>query len=98
MKWLRNIGMGLAGILIAVGLSMIGRDGRRAKKAETREQQHLADGSAKSLGMAKKEKVKKDKFTAQAKDAVERGEAILNRAGDKDEGMASMLDRYHKRV
>ncbi len=98
MKWLKSAALALAGILIAVGLGMIGRDGRRAKKAEVREQQYLADGSAKSLVKAKREQAKAKKFKAEAKIAVQRGEAALNRIGDKDESIASMLDRYHKRV
>lgn len=92
------MGLALAGILIAVGFSMIGRGGRKAKKAEDREQQFLADGSKKSLAKAKKEQVKSKKYKDQAKVAEAKAKSIVNRVGEKDESMDSMLDRYHKRV
>ena len=98
MKWLRATGLALAGILVAVGLRFIGRSGRRMIKAETREQKYLADGSAASMKVAVKENAKAKKFKAQAKDAAAAGEKALNRVGDKDESIDSMLDRYHKRM
>ena len=97
-KWLSAIGLALAGILVAVGMSQLGRSGRRQQQAERREQQHLADGSAASMKLAAKENAKAKKFKAQAKTAVAVGEKVLNRVGDKNESMDSMLDRYHKRV
>ncbi len=96
MKWLRTLGIVLAGILVLIGLSFIGRAGRRQAKAETREQQYLADGSATSMKLAVKEQAKAKKFKAQAKDAAAAGKNILNRVGEKDESMANMLTRYRK--
>lgn len=96
MKWLRNFGLFLAGILLAVGFSMIGRGGRRQVQAERRELEHLADGSGKALAKASKENKKAAKFKEQAKEAKERGELALGRAGGKDESIGSMLDRYRR--
>lgn len=97
-KWLTTLWLALAGILVAVGLSQLGRSGRRQRTAETREQQYLADGSRDSIKKAAKENAKAKRFKAKAKDAAKVGQQALNRAGEKDESMDSMLDRYRKRL
>ena len=95
MKWLHTAGLALAGILIAVGFSMIGRAGRRQKKAETREIGHLIDGSEKALKKAAKENAKAETARQQAADAASKGRNILDKVGSKDDSIADIVGDWN---
>jgi hypothetical protein len=96
MNWLRNAGIAIAGILVAVGLSMLGRDGRAAKRAEKREQEYLADASDKSLKLAIKEEAKAKAAKQRAKETAKRTKEILDKRGQSDPDMAKLLAAYNK--
>ena len=96
MTFLRTIGLALAGILVAVGLSILGRDGRAAKRAETREQEYLAEASGKSLKKAVKEEAKAKAAKLRAKETAKRTKEILDRRGENDPDMAKLLAAYNR--
>jgi len=96
VNWLRNIGMAIAGILVAVGLSMLGRDGRAAKRAEKREQEYLVNASDKSLKKAVKEEAKAKAAKLRAKETAKRTKEVLDRRGESDPDMAQLLAAYNK--
>ena len=95
MTWLRTAALALAGILLAIGFSMFGRDGRRRRKAEQRNEQLLADGSNKALEKAVKESDKADKFKARATQSAAAGQAALDKIGAKDEDIADMVSAWN---
>jgi len=91
MKWLRNAAIVLAGILVAVGFAMLGRPGRRAKRAESRTEKLLSEGTEKALKKAVKENAKADKFKGEAKEAAKAGQAAIDKVGTQNEDMAAIL-------
>jgi len=91
MKWLRTAGMALAGFLLLLGLTMLGRDARRAKRAEQREQNLLAEGTDKALNKAVKQNQKATELKKRAAEAASATRVKLDQIGAKDEDMASIL-------
>ncbi|MGI9293425.1 MAG: hypothetical protein ACR2PS_05530 [Pseudomonadales bacterium] len=96
MNWLRNFGIALAGILVAVGLSMLGRDGRAAKRAEQREQEYLADASDTSLKKAFKEEARAKAAKQRARETAKRTKEILDKRSENDPDMAKLLAAYNR--
>jgi len=95
MKWLRRCGIALAGLLVAVGFAMLGRDGRRAKKAERRTEELLSEGTEKALKKAVRETAKAENFKAQAMEAAKAGQAAIDKIGAKDKNMAEILSTWN---
>ena len=91
-KWL----YALAGFLVVVGFSILGRDERRAKKAGAQRDALLVDGSKAAKEKAKKAGEKADKLQAQAAEAAKVGEAVVNDVGSNNETIASVLDGWRK--
>jgi len=92
VKWLRRCGIALAGILVAVGFAMLGRDGRRAKKAERRTEELLSEGTEKALKKAVRETAKAEKFKGQAKESAAAGKTAID--GVKDEELRTIIGNW----
>ena len=93
-KWSRNIGIGLAGILVAIGFAMLGRPSRRAKLAESRTEQLLSEGTEKALKKAVKENKKAEGFKVDAREAAKAGKKAID--GVKDEEISNIIDNWSK--
>ncbi len=91
MKWLRNAAIVLAGILVAVGFGMLGRSARQAKKAESRTETLLSEGTEAALKKAEKETAKAAAFREDAQAAAAAGQAAIDRVGTQNEDMAAIL-------
>ena len=94
MKWLKTAGYVLAGLLAAIAFSILGRPGRQLKKAEHKEQQALADGSAKALKTAAKENAKATKHKVEAEKAAAVGIKAIE--GVKDEKITDLISNWTK--
>ena len=93
MTWLRTAGLALAGILLSVGFSMLGRSRRRQRTAQLQRNQLILAGSDKAKAKAVKAGEKADKFQAHAEQAKAAGLAAIDKAGN-DEDMADILDTW----
>jgi len=94
VKWLRNAGIVLAGILVAIGFAMLGRPARRAKRAEARTEKLLSAGTEKALKKAVKESAKADKLKKDAREAALVVEAKLEKISAKDVDMGDLLSAW----
>ena len=70
MKWLRNVGIFLGAILLAMGLRMLGRPDRRRKAAEKREIGYLESQQKGSADKARKQALKAEMYRDEAKQAA----------------------------
>jgi len=89
-KWL----YAAAGLLIAVGFGILGRDGRKAKKVESQRDKLLLDKTRVAQEKAKRAGKKADKLQANAKVAAEAGQAAIDKVGSNDPTMAELLDNW----
>ena len=92
MTWLNKIWLVIAGLLAAVGLSMLGRSGRQQKRAEDRETGYLLDGSAKALKKANSENKLAKKHAEAAKQAAAMTEKALE--GIRDQDTADIISKW----
>ena len=95
MRWLHKIGLALAGILVFAGFWMIGRDGRNQRRAESREQGHLARGSKDALKKAAKENARAQEHRERAADAARKGRETLDKIGVRDESIADIVGDWN---
>lgn len=92
MKWLRTAGIVLAGILVAVGFSLLGRPARQLKKVQGERDELLLDGSRRARDKAEKAGKKADQLQTHADEAKAKGQAAIDGVGDED--MRSVLDSW----
>lgn len=92
MKWLRRVGYALAAALIAAGFGMLGRPGRKLKKAENQRDALLLDGSKKARDKAIKFDEQANKHQADGVEAAVAGKKAIS--GVKDESMVDLLDSF----
>ena len=92
MKWLRRIGYALAAGLIAVGFGMLGRPGRKLKKAKDQRDYLLTEGSREARDLAIKAGEQADKHQVEANEAATAGQKAID--GVKDESMRELLDGF----
>ena len=100
MNWLRAVGLALGAALLAMGLHMLGRDGRAARRSEKREQEYLADASEKSLKLAVKEEAKAKAAKSRARETAKLTKDVIKKRGQNDPDMDKLLSAYRspKRV
>lgn len=89
-KWL----YAAAGILIAIGFGILGRDARRAKKVSHQRDNLLLDKTRVSQEKAKRAGKKADKLQADAVKAAEAGKAAIDKVGSNDPTMAQVLSDW----
>ncbi len=94
MTLLRSIGLAIAGFLVLLGFSILGRSKRQLRKAEDRETALLIDGSAKARLKAEKHGAKATKLQANAAEAAITGQKLIDQVGADNEDMRSILDTY----
>lgn len=94
MLWLRKSWLWLAGALALAAFAMLGRDGRRLRKAEDKEQRLLAEGSSKARAKAIKMNAKAETLKAQAAEAAEVGKIAID--GVKDEKLQDIISAWSK--
>ena len=92
MTWLRTALIALAGVLVAIGLSMLGQPARAARRAEDREIGYLAQGGKKAGQKAKIQAKKAEEHKAAAKVAAEKLPQVLR--GIKDEDIANLVSEF----
>lgn len=94
MNWLRTVGIAIGGFLLLLAFQILGRDGRRAKKAEDRETALLIEGSEKAKAKAKKQNAKATALKKRAKDAAKATEAKLDEIDKVDSNMGDLVSHY----
>ena len=70
MRFLRNVGIFLGAVLLAMGLGMLGRPARQREKAEKREIGYLASQQKGSADKARKQALKAEMHRDEAKQAA----------------------------
>ncbi len=93
MTLLRSIGLAIAGFLVLLGFSMLGRSKRQLRKAEDRETALLIEGTETARLKAERHGAKATKLQARAAEALNKGRELLDEVG-KDEDMASILSDW----
>ncbi len=94
MTLLRSIGLAIAGFLVLLGFSMLGRSKRQLRKAEDRETALLIEGTAEARLKAERHGAKATKLQARAAEAAVTGQKLIDRVGADNEDMRSILDTY----
>ena len=94
MTWLRTSLIALAGVLVAIGLSMLGQPARAARRAEDREIGYLAQGGKKAGQKAKIQAKKAEVHKEAAKVAAEKLPEILR--GVKDEPIKELISSWSR--
>lgn len=89
-KWL----YAAAGILLAVGFAILGRDGRAAIIAGKQRDALILDKTKVAQVKAEKLGKKADKLQADAKEAAKVGQAAIDKVGATDENMRDVLDSW----
>lgn len=94
-KWI----IGLGALLLAVGLAILGRDGRQLKRVESQRDNELASKTEAGFAKAGKLTRKAEGHKAAAKEAAARTAAILEARDEQDPDMGDMLSSWEsKRV
>lgn len=86
--------LAIGGLLLALGMAILGRDGRRAKRAEKQRDNLLATKIKTDQDKAERLNKKAEKHKLAAKEAAEATKARLDAIGEKDEDMAALLDAW----
>jgi len=89
-KWL----WAAAAFLIAIGFSILGRDERKARRAENQRDGLLLIGSGNAKHKAHLAGIKADKHQANAKKAAEVGQAAIDKVGSQNESVRNILDSW----
>jgi len=94
MNWLRTVGVAIGGFLLLMAFQILGRDGRRAKKAENQADALLKEGSDKSKAKAEKKNAKATFLKDRAKASAKKTKETLNAIDQADNDSGKLLSAY----
>ena len=87
----------LAGVLVLIGLSILGKPSKAQAKAEGQRDSLILDGSGRAKAAAHKAGIKADKHQRNAVIASEAGKKAMDKAS-RNESTADLLDSWRKPV
>lgn len=97
LSWVVIAGAIVTAIMMVLGTAKIGRQERRAERAEKKIEAIAHDKTKKGIQKAAKLQKTAVKHKEKAAATRQRTEARLQELGDKDETMADIADRFNKR-
>ena len=86
----------LAGALVLIGLSILGKPSKAQAKAEGQRDDLILDGSGRAKAAAHKAGIKADGHQRNALVASEAGKKVMDKVGTNNESMADLLDSWRK--
>jgi hypothetical protein len=96
-RWLTVVGAALSAMLLILAGAKVGREKRRADKAEKRAETFHNTASKKDIEKAAKLQAKADAHIRKANIARNRMESRLEELGRKDETLADIAKRFNGR-
>jgi biopolymer transport protein ExbB/TolQ len=97
LSWIAIAGAIVTAVLMVLGGAKVGRQERRAERAEKQFESMAHDRTKKGIDKAAKLQKAAVKHKEKAAATRQRTEARLQELGDKDETMADIADRFNKR-
>lgn len=85
---------GLGGLLLAVALAILGRDGRQLRRTEAKRDELIASGANEHKKKAEALNQKAEKQKAAAKEAADATQAKLEKLSEKDPDMDDLLSAW----
>jgi cytochrome c-type biogenesis protein CcmH/NrfG len=96
-RWLSIAGAAVTAVLLVLAGAKVGREKRRADKAEQQAQAYHHQGSKKAIEKAAKLQAKSDVHKQNAEATRQRMETQLESLGEKDETLADIAERFNGR-